>query len=87
MRRPCAEAGRITKEICGFRKGTFASRYSQIWVAFAVSATIHHVGAITGFFEDNGFLQAIFFMIQPLGIMFEDGVKAAGSSLGIHESS
>ncbi|KAK0114838.1 hypothetical protein ONS96_013320 [Cadophora gregata f. sp. sojae] len=86
MRRPCAEAGRITKLVCGFRTGSFASRYSQIWVGFAVSAAIHHAGAIVGMFEDNGWWQAVYFMRQPLGIMIEDGVIGIGRRCGIRPS-
>lgn len=86
MRRPCAEAGRITKKVCGIRKGTFASSYSQIWIGFTVSATIHHVGAVVGMFEDAGHWQLIFYLVQPIGIMFEDGVIAAGKRLGLQDS-
>lgn len=85
MRRPCAEAGRITKTVCGFRTGSFASRYSQIWVGFAVSAAIHHAGAIVGMFEDDGWWQGLYFMLQPLGIMLEDGL-GIGRRCGIEES-
>ncbi|KAH7403907.1 membrane bound O-acyl transferase family-domain-containing protein [Cadophora sp. MPI-SDFR-AT-0126] len=86
MRRLCAEAGRITKSICGFRTGSFASRYSQIWVGFAVSAAIHHAGAIVGMFEDDGWLQSLYFLVQPVGIMFEDGVMGIARRFGIRAS-
>ncbi|MAD83656.1 MAG: hypothetical protein CL912_11910 [Deltaproteobacteria bacterium] len=46
MRWPCAEAGKIVKSLRRFRTGSFASRYSQIWIGFAVSAMIHHAGAV-----------------------------------------
>lgn len=86
MRRPCAEAGRITKVVCGFRTGSFASRYSQIWVGFAVSAAIHHAGAIVGMFEDHGWWQGVYFMLQPIGIMIEDGIIGIGRRCGLVES-
>ncbi|KAJ5047056.1 uncharacterized protein L3040_002900 [Drepanopeziza brunnea f. sp. 'multigermtubi'] len=86
MRRPCAEAGRITKEACGLRKGTFGSRYSQIWIGFAMSALIHHAGATVSMFADGGYWQAMFFMVQPVGIMFEDGIIEAGKRFGLKDS-
>jgi hypothetical protein len=86
MRRPCSEAGRIMNQICGFRKGGFASRYSQIWVAFAVSAGMHHAGATMGRFRDGGYWQGVFFMVQPVAIMGEDFVMWVARKMGIMES-
>jgi hypothetical protein len=85
-RRHCGEAGILVKKACGFRNGGFRSRYSQIWVGFAVSAYGHHVGAIIGGFEDRGFWQAVFFMVQPAGIMVEDFAKWMGKALGVRDS-
>ncbi|KAK0104984.1 hypothetical protein ONS95_004646 [Cadophora gregata] len=68
MRRPCAEGGKVVKSYCGFRTGSFTSRYSQIWVGFAVSAAIHHAGAIVSML-DNSRWQVFYFCIQPMGIM------------------
>jgi hypothetical protein len=86
MRRPCSEAGRIVTKICGFEKGSFSSRYSQIWVAFAVSAVSHHMGAKLGCFEDGGFWQAVYFLVQPVGIMGEDFVIWVGKKMGFGET-
>ena len=85
-RRPCSEAGRVVKEICGFKKGTFLSKYSQIWVAFFVSLIAHHAGAIVACFEDGGLWQAVYFMIQPVGIMLEDLVIFTGAKMGISQN-
>lgn len=86
MRRACSEAGRIVKAICGFRKGGFLSRYSQIWVGFALSASSHHAGAVTGCFDDKGFWQVMFFMVQPAGIMFEDLMIWLGKKMSLKEN-
>ena len=86
MRRPCGEAGRIVKELCGFRTGSFASRYSQVWAGFTISALAHHTGAMVGGFEDNGFWQCIYFMSQPLAIMGEDFIMFLGRSIEIEGS-
>ena len=86
MRRACGESGRQVRGFLGLKKGGLASRYSQIWIAFAVSAIAHHGGAMTGAFEDGGLSQAVYFMVQPLGFMFEDFIIYLGKSLGIKES-
>ncbi|KAG4427072.1 hypothetical protein IFR05_017445, partial [Cadophora sp. M221] len=74
MRRPCSEGGRITKQLFGLKKGSFTSRYSQIWIAFLISTSTHHTGAVIGMYEDGGFWQMVYFMMQPVGIMVEDFV-------------
>lgn len=87
MRRPCSEAGRVVvKEIFRFEKGRFMSRYGQVWVGFAVSAVAHHAGAWVGGFADGGCWQVVYFMVQPGGIMFEDGVMGLGRRMGVRES-
>lgn len=53
VRRPGSEAGRIVNKTCGFRNASFMSRYSQVWVAFALSAAMHHAGAVMGCFADG----------------------------------
>ena len=62
------------------------SRYSQIWAAFVVSTVLHHVGAVVGCFGDGGWSQALYFMIQPVGIMIEDGIMGGGKMMGAKES-
>ena len=86
MRRPCAEAGKIVKSLCRFRTGSFASKYSQIWVGFAVSAMIHHAGAIVSMLEDSGRWQVVYFCIQPIGIMIEDGVMGIAKRCGFQKT-
>lgn len=83
MRRMCSSTGKFVKRICGFRTGGFMSRYSKVWVAFFMSALVHHFGAITVSFEDGGFWQAIFFMAQPIAFMAEDFVLYLGRAAGI----
>jgi hypothetical protein len=55
-------------------------------VAFVVSAAFHHLGAVTGRFDDGGYHQAWFFLLQPVGVMFEDLVIWYGARLGLRES-
>lgn len=86
MRRPCSEAGRITKQLFGLKKGSFASRYSQVWVAFLVTSMSHYPGAVVGMFEDGGLSQTIGFMVQPVGFMIEDFAIWIGRSMGLREN-
>ncbi|KAH8592489.1 membrane bound O-acyl transferase family-domain-containing protein [Bisporella sp. PMI_857] len=86
VRRPCSEAGRLTVKLFGFRKGSFMSRYSQVWVAFLASAVMHHSGAMVAAYEDGGFWQAAYFMVQPVAYMMEDFVMFLGRRAGIEAS-
>lgn len=86
MRRPCSEAGRIVKTIFGLRDGSFMSRYSQLWVGFLVSALSHHAGATVGCFEDGGYWQLVYFMLQPAGIMLEDLMIHVGRIYGVEKN-
>ncbi|KAL2066913.1 hypothetical protein VTL71DRAFT_1337 [Oculimacula yallundae] len=85
MRRPCSEPARVFKEFFGLKKGSFLSRYSQIWIAFLVSTSTHHAGAVIGMFEDGGYWQMIYFMVQPAGIMLEDFAIYVGKRAGIQD--
>ncbi|PQE19371.1 membrane bound O-acyl transferase family-domain-containing protein [Rutstroemia sp. NJR-2017a BVV2] len=86
LRRPCSQAGVALTRFLRLEKGSFASKYTQLWVAFVVSVSFHHLGAITGNFEDGGYHQACFFLLQPVGIMFEDFVIWYCARLGLRES-
>jgi len=86
FRRPCSEAGRIVKKLCSFKTGSFSSKYTQLWLGFIVSAAAHQIGAKVGMFADQRFWQAIYFGIQSLGIMLEDGVIAIGRRSGLKKN-
>jgi len=86
MRRPCSEAGRLFVSSLGLKKGGFLSRYSQIWIGFLLSAAAHHMAALVGCFEDGGYYQALYFLIQPVGIMLEDFVVYLGKEMGWKET-
>lgn len=86
MRRPCSEAGRVFKQFFRIKKGTFMSRYSQLWVGFFVSMLQHHAGAVVGMHNDAGYWQMVYFMLQPAGIMLEDFAIFVGKRMGLKES-
>lgn len=87
MRRQCGEAGRIVVNLFGFRKGSFMSKYSQVWIGFLVSTFAHHIGGVHGGYgKEECYNQFLYFMIQPAGIMFEDFVIFWAKKLGLKES-
>ena len=73
--------GRSVVRLLGFRKGTNASSYTQLYVGFFVSALIHLFAAFFMARGDIGELQ--FFMGQAVAITFEDMVIATANRLGI----
>ena len=74
--------GRSTAQALGFRKGTIASKYTQLYVGFLVSALIHEVGALCAVHHDTGELR--FFLLQAVAITFEDIAIACAKRLGYH---
>ncbi|KAL3421640.1 tat pathway signal sequence [Phlyctema vagabunda] len=86
MRRPCGEAGRQVKRLLGLKTGGFASRYTQIGVAFVVSGLMHHLGAVKNRWDDGGTHQMLYFLMQPLAYIFEDLVISIGKQRGIKSS-
>jgi len=63
-----------------------ASSYSHLFVAFGFSALIHIMGAVAGSYEDSGFWQATFLLVQPLGIVVEESVMPIGRRLEIEKN-
>ncbi|KAF2810461.1 uncharacterized protein BDZ99DRAFT_312505 [Mytilinidion resinicola] len=86
MRRACATMGLFAaRDVLRLKKGTFASKYVQLFVGFGVSATIHAMGSVGcyGALQTNG--EFTFFMAQALAIMIEDHVVALGRKLGARD--
>lgn len=63
---------RITR-LLKLRKGGFASRYMQLWISFGASCLIHQFQMFNVTRKAMG--ESVFFMSQPLAIMFEDFVQ------------
>lgn len=59
--------------LLGFRKGSFASSYVQLYVAFAMSCLYHEANIFHAARRDIG--EFIFFMPQPIAITIEDLVQ------------
>ncbi|KUJ18906.1 uncharacterized protein LY89DRAFT_732445 [Mollisia scopiformis] len=84
IRRYCTSAGRAVTRICHFKKGGFASRYTQLWIGFVVSALMHAPPAVM--WSDRGFWQAMAFLSQPAAIMVEDLVIHCGKVVGLRDN-
>lgn len=86
-RRLCSAPGIfIAKDVLHLRKGSFPSKYLQLFVGFLVSG-IAHGGAsmfIHRSFEDDAALTC--FLGQAVIIMIEDHVIELGKSLGLKDS-
>ena len=65
----------------GLQKGSFGSKYTQLFIGFFLSTLIHGTGAFFACREDTG--EARFFMTQPLAILIEDVVIDAATWIGI----
>jgi len=86
LRRNVLTAGVLFNKLFGIRKGSIASRYTQLFVGFGFSALIHMFGAIAGRYEDHGFWQSIFFLVQPVGIVVEESVVGIARSVGLEKN-
>jgi hypothetical protein len=71
----------IARDVLGLRKGSFASKYVQLAVAFALSAVIHEFGSVMASGHDCG--EWRFFLSQVVAIFIEDQVVDAAAALGI----
>jgi hypothetical protein len=70
----------------GIRKGGFASRYIHLYGSFIISALVHHIGSLNATYIPGVRNQFLFFMMQPVAITVEDGMKALGKRLGVRKS-
>ena len=68
------------------KKGTFVSRYLQLYNAFFVSAIIHHIGALNVPYSPLVWCQFAFFMMQPVAITIEDFAVYLGKKAGLKET-
>ncbi|KAK1623164.1 membrane bound O-acyl transferase family-domain-containing protein [Colletotrichum phormii] len=55
---------------------TALSKYTRLWCAFMISALIHHSSDIAMGIDQTEAGSALFFSLQALGIMLEDGFQA-----------
>ncbi|KAH9889203.1 membrane bound O-acyl transferase family-domain-containing protein [Xylariomycetidae sp. FL2044] len=75
LRRSTQQPGIQLSRALGFGKGTFGSRYIQLYLAFAISCAIHVWQQFSISRQDRG--EIAFFLLQPVVITFEDFVQWA----------
>ncbi|KAL6710824.1 hypothetical protein ACN47E_007881 [Coniothyrium glycines] len=76
----------LARDILGLQKGSFASKYLQLFVAFGISGWMHAGAsmAIHRSLEDDAAMS--FFLGQAVIIMIEDHVIDFGKRLGLRDS-
>ncbi|KAH7075826.1 membrane bound O-acyl transferase family-domain-containing protein [Paraphoma chrysanthemicola] len=87
MRRICSAPGIfLARDVLGLRKGSFGSKYLQLFTGFAISGIIHAGASMVvhrSLDEDAAFAT---FIGQAVIIMAEDHVIALGKRLGLRDS-
>lgn len=86
-RRICSAPGTLlVRDVLHLRKGSFASKYVQLYAGFAVSAITHGGAAVLmhAAWVDDGSLG--FFLGQATIIMVEDHVIDLGKHMGFRDS-
>jgi len=74
----------VLTRIVGLKKGTLASRYSQLYLAFIASALLHHYPLLRSGAENHSTLA--YFLMQPIAITVEDLAIYLGRKAGITPS-
>jgi hypothetical protein len=74
------------RDVLHLRRGSFASKYLQLFIAFGISAIVHGCGSmlVHRSFEDDGAF--VCFIGQAVIIMVEDHAIDLGKSLGLKDS-
>jgi hypothetical protein len=67
------------------KRGTLLSKYTQIYIAFLLSALFHHVGALNLPYMNSVPYQFLFFLLQPVCITIEDMAIALGRHVGVRD--
>jgi hypothetical protein len=87
VRHVCSAPGIwLVRDVMKLGKGSFGSRYGQLFVAFGVSAAIHGGASMlchASLNEDGAFKS---FLLQAVVIFFEDHVIALGKRWGLRDS-
>jgi hypothetical protein len=84
LRRPLATQGHVVVRTLGLKKGTFASKYAQLYVAFFWTAASHCTSAYLVSGSDFG--EWKFFLYQAVAIMLEDHIVDAAKTVGLQQN-
>ncbi|KAF2844842.1 hypothetical protein T440DRAFT_502861 [Plenodomus tracheiphilus IPT5] len=76
----------LARDVLHLHKGSFASKYLQLFVGFSISAIVHGCGSMLthGSFNDDA--SFVCFMLQAVIIIVEDHVIHFGKRLGLKDS-
>ncbi|KAF9698500.1 hypothetical protein EKO04_003829 [Ascochyta lentis] len=76
----------IVRDVLHLRKGSFASRYLQLFIAFAISGLVHGGASMLyhNSYEDDGAMKA--FLAQAVIIFVEDHLVVFGKRAGLKDS-
>jgi hypothetical protein len=86
-RRICSAPGIfVARDVLHLKRGSFASKYLQLFVGFGISAIVHGCSAmfVHRSFEDDAAF--IFFLGQAVIIFIEDHLIDIGKKLGFKDS-
>ncbi|KAF2756077.1 hypothetical protein EJ05DRAFT_487879 [Pseudovirgaria hyperparasitica] len=84
MRRQASSIGTwLARDVLRFRKGTFGSRYTQLFAGFLVTGAIHGFAAMLTHRDFSTNREFEFFMSQAVMIFIEDHVIKLGKALGL----
>ena len=87
VRHVCSAPGIwLVRDVLKLRRGSFGSKYGQLFVAFGVSAAIHGCASMLchACLEDDGASKS--FLLQAVLIFLEDHIIALGKSFGLKDS-
>jgi hypothetical protein len=75
----------MARDVLGLRKGSFASKYLQLFVGFGISGLVHGVASmlVNREFDDDGALKC--FLLQAAIIMVEDHVVGLAKAMGFRD--
>ncbi|KAI8934919.1 hypothetical protein NX059_008588 [Plenodomus lindquistii] len=86
-RRGAATPGTLlARDVLRLRKGSFASKYVQLFVAFGISGVVHALASMLtlGSFHDDAAM--VVYILQAVIIMVEDHVIDFGKRMGLRDS-
>jgi hypothetical protein len=76
----------VARDVLRLRKGSFASKYLQLFLSFAISGLIHGGASMLyhGSLNDDGAMKV--FLAQTLVIFLEDHLISVGKRIGFKDS-
>jgi hypothetical protein len=73
----------LSRDVLKLHKGSFSSKYAQLFIGFGVSGLCHSVASVLVSGEDGGRLK--FFLLQGAAIFAEDMTQELGKAVGLRE--